>query len=44
MNEDNTKKPYVKPSIEIIDLELEQPILSGSGNDYDFGNGGRWGF
>lgn len=42
MNEKRTKEPYVKPQSEIVELELEQPILSGSAPD--FGNGGRWGF
>ncbi len=42
MNENGTKEKYVKPESEIVKLELEQPILSGSGAD--FGNGGRWGF
>lgn len=35
------KEAYVKPACEIIKLELEQPILSGSAPD--FGNGGKWG-
>ena len=42
MNEKRTKEPYVKPQSEIVELELEQPILSGSAPD--FGHGGRWGF
>ncbi len=42
MKENNPKEPYVKPESEIVNLELEQPILSGSAPD--FGNGGRWGF
>ncbi len=40
MNETKIKKPYVKPEIEILNLELDQPILTGS---YDFGDGGYWG-
>lgn len=36
----SSKKVYVKPEIEIIKLELEQPILTGSAPD--FGNGGHW--
>ncbi len=43
MNENRTKKAYIKPEFEIVNLKLEQPILSGSG-DYDLHNGGRWGF
>ena len=35
------KEPYVKPTAEIIKLELEQPILTGSAPD--FGDGGKWG-
>lgn len=42
MNEKRTKEPYVKSQSEIVELELEQPILSGSAPD--FGNGGRWSF
>ncbi len=42
MNKNRTKEPYVKPEAEIVNLELEQPILVSSG-DYDFGNGGFWG-
>lgn len=44
MKENKTKKTYIKPESEIINLELEQPILSGSGTlgpDYD--DGGYWG-
>lgn len=40
MNESETKEIYVKPESEIINLELEQPILSGSGSN--FGDGGYW--
>ncbi len=43
MNENRTKKAYIKPEFEIVNLELEQPILSASG-DYDYRNGGRWGW
>lgn len=42
MKENKTKEPYIKPESEIIDIELEQPILSGSAPNFD--NGGRWGF
>ena len=42
MKENKTKEHYVKPESEIIDIEVEQPILSGSAPD--FSNGGRWGF
>lgn len=41
MNETKAKEKYIKPESEIINLELEQPILSGSGSD--FGDGGYWG-
>ncbi len=36
----SSKEAYVKPETEVVKLELEQPILTGSGNN--FGNGGRW--
>ena len=42
MKENNTKETYVKPESEIINIEVEQPILNGSAPDY--GNGGGWGF
>lgn len=42
MKDNMTKETYVKPESEIINIELEQPILSGSADNY--GNGGRWGF
>ena len=42
MKENKGKEPYLRPESEIVNLELEQPILSGSAPD--FGNGGRWGF
>lgn len=42
MNDNKTKETYVKPVSEIVKLELEQPILSGSAPDYQ--NGGGWGF
>lgn len=42
MKQNLTKEKYVKPESEIINIEVEQPILSGSAPDYD--NGGRWGF
>lgn len=41
MNDTETKKKYVKPECEIVELELEQPLLSSSGPD--FRNGGFWG-
>lgn len=43
MEENKTKEPYVKPESEVVALELEQPILSGSGTAPDFGPGGFWG-
>lgn len=42
MKDNNTKEKYLKPESEIINIEVEQPILDGSAPD--FGNGGRWGF
>ena len=42
MKENRPKETYMKPVSEIVDLELEQPILDASAPD--FGNGGRWGF
>ena len=42
MKQNLTKEKYVKPECEIVNLEFEQPILTGSATD--FGNGGRWGF
>lgn len=39
------KKKYLKPRAEVIRLELEQPVLTGSSAPSgapDFGNGGRW--
>ena len=42
MKEKNTKETYVKPESEIINIEVEQPILTGSADN--FTNGGRWGF
>ena len=36
----SSKEVYIKPESEVVKLELEQPILSGSGNN--FGNGGHW--
>lgn len=41
MNETETKKPYIKPETKIIELKLDQPILTGSAPN--FGNGGYWG-
>lgn len=42
MKENNTKKIYVKPESEIINIEVEQPILDASTTN--FTNGGGWGF
>ncbi len=42
MNKEKAKKPYVKPSFEVINVNNELPILCASAPD--FGNGGRWGF
>lgn len=41
MNEKKAKKAYVKPEFEVVNMELEKPLLSGSG--YNPGNGGVWG-
>lgn len=40
-NDTTTKATYEKPETEIIELELEQPILQASGPNW--GNGGTWG-
>ncbi len=42
MDENKKKEPYVKPISEIVELELEQPLLQSSAPD--FGNGGTWGY
>ena len=39
MKKEITKEKYVKPESEIINIEVEQPILSAS----DFGDGGYFG-
>ncbi len=39
--ENKTKKTYVKPETEVVNMELENPILQSSGED--FGNGGFFG-
>ena len=39
MKKDMTKETYVKPESEIINIEVEQPILTAS----DFGDGGYFG-
>ena len=36
----SSKEVYVKLESEVVKLELGQPILSGSANN--FGNGGHW--
>lgn len=40
MNNNKTKETYIKPVSEIVNLELEQPILTGSADN--FRNGGTW--
>lgn len=40
MEESRTKKEYIKPESELVNLEIEQPMLSSSAPD--FGEGGRW--
>ena len=42
MKEKNKKEIYVKPESEIINIEVEQPILEGSTTNYT--DGGGWGF
>lgn len=37
-----TKEIYVKPESEIINIEVEQPILGASGSDFD-GDGNYFG-
>ena len=39
MKENITKETYIKPESEIVNIEVEQPILSAS----DFGDGGYFG-
>lgn len=41
MKEDMTKETYVKPESEIVELKLEQPILTASAPGFD--DGGSWG-
>ncbi len=43
MNDKIVKKAYVKPEFEVVNMELEKPLLTGSGNGTDFGGGGTWG-
>ena len=38
MNEEKVKEPYQKPESEIVDLELEQPVLGAS----NIPSGGHW--
>ena len=38
----NTQETYVKPQMEVVELELEQAILGDSATAPDFGNGGRY--
>lgn len=38
-----TKETYVKPESEIINLEVEQPILSASSPDFIGGDDTYWG-
>lgn len=40
MNEITKKEPYEKPESGIVNIEVEQPILAGSGDNW--GNGGWW--
>ncbi|MDE6017552.1 MAG: hypothetical protein K2G85_01935 [Muribaculaceae bacterium] len=42
MKENKAKETYVKPESEIVELELEQPILGGSAPNWE--DGGTWGF
>ncbi len=41
MNNKENKETYVKPESEIVNLELEQPILQASGPNFE--DGGYWG-
>lgn len=41
MNENEAKEAYIKPESEIVELELEQPILTASAPNFD--DGGYWG-
>jgi hypothetical protein len=34
---------YVKPAIEVIEMEMEGAILTDSATGQDYGNGGRYG-
>lgn len=36
------KEIYEKPTIEIIEMEMESSILAGSGGDYNPGGGSPW--
>lgn len=36
------KKAYVKPESEIVEVEGESSLPSGSGSAVNFGNGGKW--
>ncbi len=38
MNENKAKKAYVKPEFEVVNMELEKPLLSASAPGY--GDGG----
>lgn len=42
MKKDMTKETYVKPESEIINIEVEQPILTASAPAFD-GDGNYWG-
>ncbi len=41
MEESRTKREYIKPKSEVVNMELEQPMLNGSGSNWE--NGGFWG-
>lgn len=35
----NTKQPYMTPEVDILHLQLEGAVLSGSGTGYGYGTG-----
>ncbi len=40
MNNNKVKKAYVKPEFEVVNMELEKPLLDASAPN--FGDGGIW--
>ncbi len=39
-NQQEVKEAYEKPAIEVIEMEMEHPILASSGGDFE--PGGEW--